>query len=384
MAGDLSAPPKERLAAAVSAAAEAAEAVDREARFPQEAIEALRAERLLATLVPVRMGGFSATLSDVSVAVTALARACGSAAMVYAMHQIQVICLARHGGTPLLDDYLREVARHQLLLASATTEAGIGGNVRSSGCAVESLGDRIRLCKRASVISYGNEADAVLATARRTGESPPSDQVLVLCRPPGLSLRETGGWNTLGFRGTRSLGFELRAEDDAGAVLSHPFSDILGQTMLPVSHVLWASVWLGIADAAVDRARRFVQAEARGKAGTTPPQALRLAELVALHQQMRALVETAAARFDAISGDPEELGSLRLPIAMNSLKVSCANLVIKIAGDALAICGMSGYREDSPFSIGRLLRDAHGAAVMVSNDRIYASTAQLLLVHRES
>jgi len=43
---------------------------------------------------------------------------------------------------------------------------------------------------------------------------------------------------------------------------------------------------------------------------------------------------------------------------------------------------MAGYRNDSPYSLGRLLRDAQGAALMVNNDRIIANNAQLLLVHR--
>jgi len=45
---------------------------------------------------------------------------------------------------------------------------------------------------------------------------------------------------------------------------------------------------------------------------------------------------------------------------------------------------MAGYRQDSPYSLGRLVRDAHGAAVMVNNDRILANNAQMLLVHKES
>ena len=49
---------------------------------------------------------------------------------------------------------------------------------------------------------------------------------------------------------------------------------------------------------------------------------------------------------------------------------------------ALVICGMAGYREDSEYSLGRLLRDAHGAALMINNDRINANSAQMLLIHR--
>jgi acyl-CoA dehydrogenase len=70
-------------------------------------------------------------------------------------------------------------------------------------------------------------------------------------------------------------------------------------------------------------------------------------------------------------------------IAMNSLKVSASELVVDIVTRAMLILGMAGYREDSPDSLGRILRDAHGAAIMVNNDRINGNTAQMLLVHKD-
>ena len=50
---------------------------------------------------------------------------------------------------------------------------------------------------------------------------------------------------------------------------------------------------------------------------------------------------------------------------------------------ALAVCGISAYRNDSPYSLTRVLRDAHGAALMVSNDRIAGNNAELLLTLRD-
>lgn len=361
----------------------AADDVDRKARFPVEAMEALRFEQLLSVLVPPELGGDGVRISRVAEACTVLARHCASTAMIYAMHQMQAACLVRHGRSDFLREYQRSMVARQLLLASATTEIGVGGDIRTSICAVEAGEGRFRLEKEAPVISYGESADGVLATARRSPDSPPSDQVLVLCTAPGLSLQATSGWDTLGFRGTCSLGFSLRAEGDEQQVLDDPFADIASQTMLPVSHVLWSSVWLGIAGAAVDRARRFVRAEARKNPDVTSPAAVRLAELMTIFQQMEALVRGAVANFEAVYDDVEALAGMGFAIAMNGLKVSASTLVVDIVGRALVICGISGYREDSPYSLGRLLRDAHGAAVMVNNDRIIANNAQMLLVHKD-
>ena len=199
----------------------------------------------------------------------------------------------------------------------------------------------------------------------------------------GSELEATSGWDTLGFRGTCSLGFSLEAEGDERQVLDDPFADIASQTMLPVSHILWSSVWLGLAAAAVDRARRFVRTEARKNPGVTSPAAVRLAELMTVFQQMEALVRGAARTYDEVYDDLEALSGMGFAIAMNGLKVSSSTLVVDIVGKALTICGIAGYREDSPYSLGRLLRDAYGAAVMVNNDRIIANNAQMLLVHKE-
>ncbi|HEY3942568.1 MAG TPA: acyl-CoA dehydrogenase family protein [Acidimicrobiales bacterium] len=357
--------------------------VDRASRFPSEALAAMRSQGLLSMMVPAELGGESASLAAVGEAVTEISRACASTGMIFAMHQIQLACLVRHG-RPQFDGFLREeVVGRQALLASATTELGVGGDVRTSLCAVAEEGGRYSLRKHAPVISYGQHADAILATARRTPESPPNDQVLVMCRPPGVVLEPASGWDTAGFRGTCSLGFVLSAEGPIDDVLPVAYSDISSRTMLPVSHILWSHVWLGIADEAASRARAFVRAEARKKPGVTPPAAVHLAELMTVHLQLESLCRQSAQRFDAIDPDSEDAESMAYAVAMNSLKVAASTLVVDIVTRAMRICGMAGYREDSAFSMGRLLRDAHGAALMVNNDRILANSAQLLLVGRD-
>jgi acyl-CoA dehydrogenase len=70
-------------------------------------------------------------------------------------------------------------------------------------------------------------------------------------------------------------------------------------------------------------------------------------------------------------------------IAMNNVKLSASTQVIDIVTKSLLVVGIAGYREDGPFAMGRLVRDAYGGALMVNNDRIAANTAQLLLVHKD-
>src|ERR1700751_4576871 len=171
---------KARTRVVTAIAAQNAARVDNDARFPEEAITAARAQHLLGIMVPQDLGGEDASLSDVVDVCYSLGRACSSTAIVYAMYQIKVACLLRHRqNSEWHEDLLRRLCAEQLLLASSTTEGRGGGNVRSSEAPIEHFGSRITLERRATVISYGASADAIVTTARRSADAPVSDQVLV-------------------------------------------------------------------------------------------------------------------------------------------------------------------------------------------------------------
>jgi len=42
---------------------------------------------------------------------------------------------------------------------------------------------------------------------------------------------------------------------------------------------------------------------------------------------------------------------------------------------AMRACGLSGYRNDGEFSVGRLLRDVLSSPLMINNERILANIA---------
>ena len=152
-------------------AAEHAEDVDVRGRFPREAMAALKAERLLGAMVPVRLGGEGASIGELAEVCHRLGQACASTAMIFAMHQIKAACLVNHyEGSAWHADFLRELAISQLLLASSTTEGQGGGDVRSSLAPVERDGATIRLDRAATVMSYGAQADAVVTTAQSRAE----------------------------------------------------------------------------------------------------------------------------------------------------------------------------------------------------------------------
>jgi len=362
----------------------ASDAVDRDARFPTEAFEALRAERLLSAYIPLEFGGLGLDISEVATLCEALGHYCASTAMIFAMHQIQAACVVHHAlGSAFFRDYAREISKHQLLLASATTELGIGGDVRSSLCCAKVVDDHFILEKQAPVISYGEQADAILVTARRSEDAAKSDQVLVLVRKDDCLLRRLSEWNTLGFRGTCSPGFELKAIGHAQQILPAPYAEIHARTQHPVAHILWSSCWLGIAADAINRARSTVKAEARRNPGVTPISATRLAEADLVLGNMKCNVGSTLDAYRSVLSRPNEEPGLAFAIGVNNLKLTSSQQVIDIVMKAMLICGINGYRNDSKLTLGRHLRDATGAALMVNNDRILGQNATMQVGLRE-
>jgi acyl-CoA dehydrogenase len=365
-------------------AADHTNSVDRNARFPTESFDALKSEKLLSAYVPKEFGGMGLGIGEIADACFVLGQYCASTAMIYAMHQIQVACIVHHGQeSDYFRDYLKTLVDQQLLIASATSEVGTGGDLRSSVCGIEVADGKFSLEKQAPVISYGEAADDILVTSRRAPDAPASDQVITLVRSGEYELDPFTTWDTLGFRGTCSIGFKVKATGAEEQIVPTPFADIASATMLPVSHLVWTSLWSGLATDAVNLAREFVRGAARKNPDQQSPAALRLAEVMSDLQMMRANVRTSVADYEQRLVDPDALGGFGFAIAMNNLKIASSQVVVSIVNQAMLVCGINGYKNDSKFSLSRHLRDAHGAALMINNDRILGANASMLLVHKD-
>ncbi|SEO28806.1 acyl-CoA dehydrogenase [Rhodopseudomonas pseudopalustris] len=374
-------PLSQRVAQVAAIASADADSVDKESRFPRAALDAARQHGLLGAQIPVEFGGEGASIYDITEMCYALGRACASTAMIVAMHQTKVACLVRHGrGSAWHEQLMRRIAGEQMLLASSTTEGNNGGNIRASAAAIEVTAEGVSLVRNATVISYGAEADGVMTIARRASDASASDQVLVVFTKDDYTLTPTLGWETLGMRGTCSAGFELKANGVVGQVFAEPYDRIHAQTMTPVAHLSWSSAWAGIAAASVERAQAFIRKAARGADGQMPPGAAHYNSAKMSLLKLRALISANLDAYAAHEYDDRGLGSLEFQSAINLLKVEASDLAVATAMSAMRACGLSGYRNDGDFTVGRHLRDLLSAPLMINNDRILANIATASLM----
>ena len=99
---------------------------------------------------------------------------------------------------------------------------------------------------------------------------------------------------------------------------------------------------------------------------------------------LRAEVSTGLRDFsEANAGDRESLSTMATILRFNNLKIAASEQAPRVCQGAMSVCGIVGYKNDTPFSVGRHLRDTMSACLMVANDRIHQTNAGLLLIAKE-
>lgn len=363
--------------------------VDKNSRFPQESLDVMRELKLLSSSLPTELGGQGLKLTELSEIASTIARRCGASSMVFAMHEAQVECM-RFGsvGDPHIESILRDCAENQLLIASITSEAGIGGNIRASQTVAAADSDRVVFEKQSPTLSYAEYADAFLTTARRSEDSAQSDQVLVYSSKAETELEKLGVWDMMGMRGTCSPPFKVNVDVPAANLIDVPFGIISTHRMVPWSHILWASCWEGIATSAYDKAAHATRKKAKkqmaaGEALGDP----RLSDAYSTLQALRGLIYEFARVFEQqaeVAPDAKTAEETKVLIAdAMALKLNASMMSSKVAEQCLEIIGMPGYSEGAPSSVSREVRDLMGARMMVSNDRLRKAGGELLLMGAE-
>jgi acyl-CoA dehydrogenase len=113
--------------------------------------------------------------------------------------------------------------------------------------------------------------------------------------------------------------------------------------------------------------------------GAASPSALRLVRAIETLQLAEARVRMALADF---AWDTLEAPSFAQLACDNGLKASVAEACLEVVTQAMQVSGFAGYARGGPSSVSRHLRDLHSAPLMIGNERIRESSAQLLLAQR--
>jgi alkylation response protein AidB-like acyl-CoA dehydrogenase len=340
-------------------------AVDRDARFPRESVDALADAGALGSMVPAAFGGGGAGPVEFVDTVEQVASACASTAMVLVMHAVATQTLAA-GTAPDEQDgprhaTLAAAARGEWLLTLAFSEHGSRGHfwAQVSRAREDSAGVVIDADK--SFATSAGEADAYVLACGAPGTDDPLATELYVVPADGPCIEVPRRFDGLGMRGNASAPLRVRGLRASAAQRIGPqaggFDLMLGAT-LPWFVLGSAACSVGIAGAALAAAIEHASSARFEHLGSTladvPGVRARLAEAKVRHDQARAHLYAVAR--DVAEQRPEaQLGVL-------SVKAGAAESAIAVCDLCMRVGGGAAYSKHGPLE--RHVRDARAASVM--------------------
>lgn len=342
-------------------AAPRAEAIDREAKWPAEALRALQASGLGGLVLPTAVGGHGHGLLAVARVCEVLGRVCPSTGICFGMHLVGSAVIAAKATEAQRSRLLVPIARGEHLTTLALSEPGTGVHFYLPETRLAPTDGGYVVTGRKSFVTNGGHADSYVVSvasdaSRGVGEF---SCVVVDRSAPNLTWgEEWAGWGMRGNAARTAILDGTRVEADA--LLGEHGDEIwyVFHVIAPYFLMAMSGTYLGLAHAALEEARSHLMRRSHTHSGASLSENAivqhQLGEMWAQVSRTRALVYEAA-RMGAAS-DPDAL------LALCSAKAEVAQVAVAVAEQAMTLTGGRGYAQDS--RIQRLYRDARAAHVM--------------------
>ena len=233
-------------------AATNAQAVDRDARFPEETIGALADSGLLGLTIPRSAGGRGGGPAEFLETTRALASRCASSAMIYLMHTCAAqVTLA---GAPAGADVLRGLASGERLGTLAFSERGSRSHFWAP---VSQIANGSISAQKSFVTSAGHASTYVVST-RPEGTDEPLTSSLYLVGGDASGVEVGPAWEGLGLRGNASAPMTFKTPVAHAELLGEAGKglDLMLGVVLPWFQLGSGAVSVGIAEGAVAGGRR--------------------------------------------------------------------------------------------------------------------------------
>jgi isovaleryl-CoA dehydrogenase len=342
----------------------AAGTVDRDRRFPSEALESLARVGAMGLLVPVEYGGAGGGMAELAGACETIGGACASAGMVFLMHCVSCATLAAGGGAPA-EKHLPAMAAGSELGSLAFSERGTGAHFYAPELRCVEDGDDLRITGHKRFVTSGGHADVYLILVRGGQEEQAELDCFALDGDAqGISFE--GRWAGLGMAGNSSItmvldGARVNGEDRVGA--EGGGGELVFNVVAPVFLVGIAAVNVGIAASALAAACSHAAQRSYADGQTLAEvQAIQhaLADMTVAVRAARGMVTEAATLCD--DGASDAL------IAAMAGKVAATEAAEQVTSRALEVCGGQGYTPSLP--VERHLRDARAGRVMAPTNGV--------------
>jgi len=329
-----------------------AAAVDREARFPKEANDALIAAGFHAAHVPVEFGGEGADALAVCLIIEEVARVCGASSLIPAVNKLGSLPVILAGTTDQQERFLRPLARGEAMFSYCLSETDAGSDAVALRTRATPDGDGWRLSGSKKWITNAGESRyyTVMATRDPSLRSRGISAFIVDREDPGVSFGALE--HKLGIRGspTREVYFD-DVPLTADRLLGPPDTGFaLAMRVLDHTRITIAAQAIGLAQGALDAATAHLRLRTQFGRPLAEFQGLQfmVADMGMQLEAARMLTYAAACRSERQAGDLTWFGA--------ASKCYASDVAMRVTTDAVQLLGGYGYTSDFP--VERMMRDA--------------------------
>ncbi|KAF2779685.1 acyl-CoA dehydrogenase [Streptomyces sp. OM5714] len=329
-----------------------AAAVDEEARFPQEALDALTANDLHAVHVPEEYGGAGADALATVIVIEEVARVCASSSLIPAVNKLGSLPVILSGSEELKKKYMTPLAKGDGMFSYCLSEPDAGSDAAGMKTKAVRDGDFWVLngVKRWITNAGVSEYYTVMAVTDPSKRSKGISAFVVEKSDEGVSFGAPE--KKLGIKGSptrevyldnvripadRMIGAEGTGFATAMQTLDHTRITIAAQA-------------LGIAQGALDYAKGYVKERKQFGKPIADFQGIQfmLADMAMKIEAARQLTYAAAAKSQRGDGDLTFQGA--------AAKCFASDVAMEVTTDAVQLLGGYGYTRDYP--VERMMRDA--------------------------
>ncbi|GGZ70962.1 acyl-CoA dehydrogenase [Streptomyces bluensis] len=329
-----------------------AAAVDEEARFPQEALDALVANDLHAVHVPEEYGGAGADALATVIVIEEVARVCVSSSLIPAVNKLGSLPVILSGSEELKKKYLGPLAKGDAMFSYCLSEPDAGSDAAGMKTKAVRDGDHYVLNGVKRWITNAGVSDyyTVMAVTDPTQRSKGISAFVVEKSDEGVSFGAPE--KKLGIKGSptrevyldnvripadRMIGEEGTGFATAMRTLDHTRITIAAQA-------------LGVAQGALDYAKGYVRERKQFGKPVADFQGVQfmLADMAMKIEAARQLTYAAAAK--------SERGDSDLTFQGAAAKCFASDVAMEVTTDAVQLLGGYGYTRDYP--VERMMRDA--------------------------
>ncbi|MBN1692916.1 MAG: acyl-CoA dehydrogenase family protein, partial [Dehalococcoidales bacterium] len=339
--------------------------LDEKEEFPWDIVKELAAADMFRVFVPEEYEGLGGGCLDLCIVTEELSRVCSGIAVTYAASALGCMTLMEYGTDEQKRKFLPDIASGKKLAAFAITEPTAGSDAANVKTTADKVEGGYLLNGTKQFITNGGEAEiyTVIALTDKARGARGASAIIVEKDTEGFTFGKKEKKMGIRTSATRELVFRNCLVPEENLLGRAGLGFIQAMRLFDKSRPGIGAQAVGLCQGALEAATDYAEERVQFDQHiiTMPVIQQMLADMSIQTEAARALVYAAARYVDSGAKDVTE------PSAAS--KVFASDAAMKVAMDAVQICGGSGYMRDYP--VEKMMRDAKIL-------QIYEGTNQIL------